>query len=1664
MNQKLLTKVLATILAVILTLANFIMLGIYTNISYASEDELENQSIVSNNENVKFDAYFMNEGRKKTHTAIQDIDETEKLYLLVNVEIGYLKNAKIQMIGENGKDTNFKIVNSESNLEAVEKIDIEKNTVSLKQINKGTQIILDIPVESKKSELFDLSDFNKINNIKLTGIYVDNSGETINIEKTIKVRNEWKKEVTPVLEQEVKTYIPYEINENAGTILQTKIKTGLENNSLPLKQTGISIDVPKFNGKNPESVIVTSNNVKLVNKDIQENTTTQSNTWEYNKQTGKLEIIVKNEPNTQNKVTWNKDIKDEYIVTYIYSEKLEKIEANQKTEFTIESYNNVITQVKKEDTLNIKEENKKGNFIETNISSNNEISKGYLYSKSENETEYNEKTVLEIAYANLIDKIIVENSEDSFINQEGEIIKTSNENKNYTYYKTTSISKEIFEEILGQDGYIKIIGSNGEQLAIFTKDTQADEKGNYVYNYENEINEIKIETSEPIKNGNIEINHIKSLKGKTNYTKAQIESFEKLQLKTKVNVEYLDMKIETTQNTKDITLIEPSTKIEVEVNKESLSTIVKNEDVEFRVILKTNDISCDLYKNPVIELVLPNYIKELKIKDVNLLFCDQLKIKNRETYVNENGNIVIKVTLEGEQTEYSQNEVSKGANLVINTDITLKKLTPTKNDTVKAYVTNELATSYNETQKTLRRAIKARTNTQDEKAYAEKTLRAVAPTGVVTSTTITSYNSKGETLTVVNEETEGKLDVKSSAKTAKVKMNVINNYNNKIIGVKVLGRIPTEGNKHVITGKDLGTNIETTTSQVSLVNENIEHEIYYSTNPTATVEINKAENGWKPYSEIEDKSQIKSYLVMLKNYEMQTGDSFELGYDLNIPANIDFGKSIYTNYVVSFDNVKENEQFTDRQISATVGLTTGQGPNLEVMLTSDVTGNVEEKKLITYTASIKNVGTTFARNVKLLTTIPEGTVYTVFEGKEGTEDPVTKVQYSGIKEYSKTFEQIKPGETIIASYMVETKPLENETQKTIESTAKVTVENYDVEFTSLPRTNQVIPGYLNANMEISPSYKEKREGQEYAYITKIENVNSTPKENVVVTNTLPNGVTFVGASEGGQYNKETNTVTWNIGRIEGLASKTVILTVKINSLKQGQSIQEITNKMNIKTSDRELTTNEETVRITKPILTIEQSTRTTEKVSVGDIIEYNVTIKNVGETVANNVVVKDYLPEGLLYRGSTYVINGKTYESWIGSRDATIDLSTLQPNETADIIIRALVENTDENKKERYVTNIVGVSADDMVSIGSNGVKHTIVPKVETDDPTVTEPIEGTYKISGLAWFDANNNGKRDEDEKPVSGMEVTLVNSETGKIVKDQVTEQNKTQATNEEGIYAFANVQLGKYFVVFLYDNVNYDVTTYKKEGVIDSKNSDAIGMNVTLDGVSLKAGVANSIEITDKSVTNIDIGLIEKLKFDLKLDKSVSKITVSNSAGTKEYNYNDVKLAKVDLKDKTINGSTVIVEYKIKVTNEGQIPGYVKKIVDYMPKDMKFSSELNSDWYEGESGNLYNSKLANTLLQPGETQEIKLVLTKVMTNENTGTVNNVAEIYEVSNDLGTEDIDSTPANRVQDEDDISYADVIIGVKTGEVYVYILITFICVVILGIGIYFINKKVLRKI
>ena len=263
---------------------------------------------------------------------------------------------------------------------------------------------------------------------------------------------------------------------------------------------------------------------------------------------------------------------------------------------------------------------------------------------------------------------------------------------------------------------------------------------------------------------------------------------------------------------------------------------------------------------------------------------------------------------------------------------------------------------------------------------------------------------------------------------------------------------------------------------------------------------------------------------------------------------------------------------------------------------------------------------------------------------------------------------------------------------------------------------------------------------------------------------------------------------------------------------------------------------------------------------------------------------------------------------------------------------------------------------------------------------------------------------------------------------------------------------MEKGNYIIAFEYDTDKYMVTKYQAKGVNSDKNSDAVKADRTIDGVSKTVAVTDAISL-DNSIANIDLGLTDMQKFDLSIEKSISKVIVTNSKGTETYNYKDENLAKAEIKSKYLSGSNVVIEYKMKITNNGEIAGYAKNIVDNLPSSLKFNSNLNKDWYQ-KDGNLYNTSLAETKIEPGETKEVTLILTKLMTNSNTGLTNNKAKITSSSNSLGIED-----SNKDNEE---SSADIIITVSTGGVVNYIILITLALAIICGTIYIIKRKITK--
>jgi len=168
------------------------------------------------------------------------------------------------------------------------------------------------------------------------------------------------------------------------------------------------------------------------------------------------------------------------------------------------------------------------------------------------------------------------------------------------------------------------------------------------------------------------------------------------------------------------------------------------------------------------------------------------------------------------------------------------------------------------------------------------------------------------------------------------------------------------------------------------------------------------------------------------------------------------------------------------------------------------------------------------------------------------------------------------------------------------------------------------------------------------------------------------------------------------------------------------------------------------------------------------------------------------------------------------------------------------------------------------------------------------------------------------------------------------------------------------------------------------------------------------------------------------------------------------------KVEVQRKKVASTKIQFVYTVTVRNEGEIEGYATEVTDYIPDGLSFSQASNPDWQQISGHVISTNSLAKTLLQPGESASVQVVLDWEASESNTGKFVNVAEISEDWNPYGSDDVDSTPNNLVETEDDYDTAPVWVGIVTGIAdRPYIVLTSAVLLILGTGIFLIKKYVL---
>lgn len=1632
-TEALFRKSISIFTIIALLMAEFVVIG-QNIVNAMTNEELENQSNSTNVSNVYFDAYFK-DGENTTHSKESDLDEEETLIVNINIKnTGSIENGKIKI-----NNPNFKLEKEKISNQYVKNVNSETNEIELNKIIYQNDAKIEVPVTFKKQVIFTEDYFEKETSIQLTGTYKQDE-ESTDITGEVKVKNSWKQATDVALEQNIEKYI----NVGQNTIIQQSITTTINNNKLPRQNEIITVQAIEIDNTKPTEVTVLLNGGKL-----------DSNSFSYNEEDG---IITIN--NTEHGY-WG-DATNRYKIIYKYSN-IEFINRNIKIKASVQSKLYTQDVINKQDEQDI-EIQEKGKIITASKVATPQIYKGYMYANSTTETTYQENNTVEISDVDSINNIKMETTNSYFIDENSAKYDANNIN----IFKTTSINKSKFIEYFGTDGYIDIKDKNGSLIQRINNDTETNEKGLVVISYDGEKTDIKIETSKPIKQGEFTIQNTKAIKGVTGYSKNILKNINKLYTNEKISTD-----TESSEAEADIDLLDTKTEAKLDINNVNLSTLQNNENVQFLITLLSNSGQYDLYKNPEIYITIPKEIN-INVKTMQQLnLQDELSIESTGIKTLENGEKLIKISLKGEQKSFV-NAVDNGIQIAFMADISTENTVPTQDTKISMRYTNE--------------------NRAGETLETEQNIKLNSKYGILTVNKITDFNNNGDEInSIINTVENAKLDEQVNARTLSKTVNIVNNYGKNVDNMYYIGQI---------AGIDSISNFEMNlASDIKVSKENI--KIYYSEDANA----NKDSNTWK--EDANGLSKIRAFKVEIGT--MNPAENVEIKYNIDIPANLAKNKKTYLRNIINYDYDGNANNEVSAVIFATEQTEEKVIDNISEENTNNNANNVEtntseenkeqiglsvkaisgEKEIkdgdtvtegqgITYQLAVKNNTNNEIKNIKIKATNDNAIYWGEVIEKENIDGVMMDLMY--IKEdetltaKNLTIENLKPGETSIVEYQISVKEVDEDNQKL---TGKISISADNIETKEHSNiTNNIEQSELKLTMLSKfTEYTELYSGDLISYTINVKNLSNNTLEGTIIEIPITDKTSF--SEENAKENcRDTyeylnctdNIIRYKIKELKPNEVCSIDLSVTANKFDIQESKEYLSKYCTSTVNNKQYISNTVTKTIYQKETKIdsEQTSNVVgTTVSNGDNIQFRFNIINSGK-IEKTLEFVDNIQEGLNINEAYLIQKGQKVELEDYNRMIIYDM-VLEAEEEVQIVIDTTLNLDMMENSQKMVSNVATIKGKS-VDVITNTLEYKIKERTEPTEPTnpdkptnpeqpdnpdtPNKPSDSKYSISGQAWLDSNGNGQKDSIEHGINGITVSIMEEQTGNIVKEQITQN--------DGNYEFANIEKGNYIVIFKYDTTKYSVTEYKKSGVNEGSNSDVISKKMNLNNVETVVGATETLNL-NSNLSNIDAGLKENKIFDLKLDKYINKVEIKNSTGVQIASYDKEKLAKVEIAAKQLDNSTVTVEYQIEVTNEGEIPGYANEIIDYIPSDLTFSKELNKDWNKNSDGTVTSTNLKNTIINAGETKTLTLVLSKKMTKDTTGTSINIAEIKESSNDYAIEDKDSIAGNKKDKEDDMSSAQLIISVKTGTTIAYIGLSIMLIITLGAGLYFIKAKVLKK-
>ena len=1479
----------------------------------------------------------------------------------------YIKNASITF-----ENSNFTVIGSKiadnKNIQSINNEVIKLNSSEIDE-----KIELNIPVSFKKADYVSEDYFNKNVIVKIDGTYVDKNGNEKSFSKQTQVNVAWvviEKEL--IANARIVRHLEFTETNQRNALVTVELVSGVKNGRAPEKAKSLEVSIPRINNIYPELRISADNYATAEDQAH-----------------GKLTLTKNIAKNENNEYKWERE-NEKIYVTYIYrgiNDSFYSSLANMSVSFAA----NILTideaeSIRKEAT-NI-EMSETNNAIIAEATSTPSINRGSIIAGVAN-TDFDVKYSLNLGYPGTTNSISLKE------NAEASAIKT----------KSVSVNANELTRVLGENGKITISFTEGS-------DTYEINKNNTTINVPNGKVLKNITTSKPSGDGTININIVKTVN--SNDKEALANKTKIVGAATVTNVG-TDNGQTTTTCAWETKIEEPSQKVQIESKFKTLSTIKKNERMILSAVLESDSVDDYLFKNPAVQIKYPSAIKTISNVSVDVLYDDYNELSKTVTPTINNENHTLVVELTGTQTHYCTSAVSKGILIQITADYTLDRLAPTEDSEVEVKVYNA--------------------NT-DQITELKKGFKVVAPTKFIIQNKMVvtdNANQFKESRETIEEDVEDiMLPLYSSAKYVDVYGTIVNNQGVDVNNAIVVGNFPSKDSK-AYSGTQFNATFDTTViGGITIEGENKKtdsnpsgtYKVYYSKNANETINS----SNWTETLLEDAKSYKIEFLAPFANAKRK-----DFHYRVTTPENMTYNQHAKESFALLYGNGSvSGEQYSYLE-AKTIGVATKPESDFSVDISvkdyatdQEVRNgdNVQEGAYLNVKVSITNTSNRNIKNVKAKLNLVEN-----LNRAEIANNMV--MHYGNDGKTEENIGEIKISETKIINKLLYVNPIVEESSvEDVYSIMNVQVyENSEIEFVSQDFKNKVQDRKMSG---ITISLAENTDvgiNDTFQQIFYVRNLTGNNISNVEIKGTLPKGIEY-DTEKNNNVKEDALTYTYDSSKreytikISEVSAYSFASGIELNLIAADYGQYELKSKASI--SDEEMNFNTINITVAGKARNFEVSHTVSvpdKKVKDTDTFYFNITIKNHWNT-EKRVSFKDKLDDNFVVYEYQALKNNQVLTT-----HKNINLLeyvfVMQPEDVAEIRIKCGVK-TQSKGTTINLTHSPEASCNNVnilinpITINVTGTGNFVNANVPV--------IDGKYSISGTAWLDANNNGRREDTEQRIANITMKLIDNETRKVVVDDEGHE-KTTATSNNGEYIFTNIPVGSYVVIAYYDSDKYGCGDYHNRNVSEDLNNDFIERE--FEGTIV--GTTNNILVQNGNITAIDISLIPRNTFDMALEKNVTNVAVSTSNGKEaNYNYNS-NIAKVEISNEKGVRYYFTIEYTLTVKNIGYIDGYAKSVIDYIPKGMTFVQEDNPGWYIKADGNAYNDTLANTLIKAQKQIDVKIKLRKEMTAEQTGMIKNSAELGEVYNTEGIEDINSKGANKDSSENDYSEALVIVALSTG-------------------------------